>query len=53
MKRFSYFIAALIVTSCASIRVSTDYDTGVDFTPYNSYAFFKPGIDDAKISDLD
>ena len=53
MKRYLYFIAALILTSCASIRVSTDYDTGVDFTYYNTYAFFKPGIDDAKISDLD
>jgi hypothetical protein len=53
MKRFLYLATALLVASCASIRVSTDYDTGVDFTSYNSYAFFKPGIDDAKISDLD
>ena len=53
MKRFLYIATALLVASCASIRVSTDYDTGVDFTSYNTYAFFKPGIDDAKISDLD
>ena len=53
MKRFLYITTALLLTSCASIRVSTDYDTSVDFTSYNAYAFFKPGIDDAKISDLD
>ena len=53
MKRFILFTNALLLTSCASIRVSTDYDTGVDFTSYNAYAFFKPGIDDAQISDLD
>ena len=53
MKRFLYITAALLLTSCASIRVSIDYDTGVDFSSYNAFAFFKPGIDDAKISDLD
>ena len=53
MKCFLYITAAILLTSCASIRVSTDYDTGVDFSAYNAFAFFKPGIDDAKVSDLD
>ena len=53
MKRFLYITAAILLTSCASIRVSTDYDTSVDFSSYNAFAFFNPGIDDAKISDLD
>lgn len=53
MKCFLYIAAAILLTSCASIRVSTDYDTGVDFSAYNAFAFFKPGIDDAKVSDLD
>lgn len=43
----------LVFTSCSSVRVATDYDRDVNFTQYQSYAFFKPGIDKAEISDLD
>lgn len=46
-------IALVFLTSCSSVRVSTDYDTTVHFNDYNTYAFFKPGIDKAEISDLD
>lgn len=46
-------IALLLFASCSSVRVASDYDTSVNFTQYNSYAFFKPGIDKAEISDLD
>ena len=53
MKRFILFATALILTSCASIRISSDYDTNVDFSTYTTYAFFKPGIDKVEISDLD
>jgi len=53
MKRFILFTTALLLTSCASIRVSSDYDTDVNFNSYTTYAFFKPGIDKAEISDLD
>ncbi|CAI8161440.1 MAG: Uncharacterised protein [Bacteroidota bacterium] len=53
MKRFILFSTVLLLTSCASIRVSSDYDTGVNFNSYTTYAFFKPGIDKAEISDLD
>lgn len=53
MKRFFLFATALLLTSCAAIRVSSDYDTGVDFNTYATYAFFKPGIDKVEISDLD
>ena len=42
-----------IFTSCATVRVSTDYDREANFNNYNSFAFYKPGIDKAKISDLD
>ncbi|EDM43606.1 putative lipoprotein [unidentified eubacterium SCB49] len=45
--------AILFMTSCASVRVATDYDREANFNGYNTYAFFKPGIDKAKISDLD
>jgi hypothetical protein len=43
----------LVITSCVTIRISSDYDTGVDFNSYSTFAFFKPGIDDSQISDLD
>lgn len=46
-------VGALLMTSCSSIKVATDYDKEVDFTAYNSFAFYKPGIDVAEISDLD
>ena len=46
---------ALILTlvSCASVRVSTDYDTQAKFDDYKTFAFYKPGIDKVEISDLD
>ena len=53
MKRFLLFTTALLLTSCATIRVSSDYDTGVNFNSYATYAFFKPAIDKVEISDLD
>jgi hypothetical protein len=43
----------LLLASCSSIRVNTDYDKKVDFTPYKTYAFYKTGIDKVEISDLD
>lgn len=54
MKKVS-FIAALflIVTSCASVRVNSDYDKKVDFSNYKTYAFLKAGIDKMEVSDLD
>ena len=45
--------AILILASCSSVRVATDYDKNANFTSYATYAFFKPGVDKAKISDLD
>jgi len=33
--------------------VTTDYDAQVDFSKFKTFAFYKPGIDKAEISDLD
>lgn len=44
---------AVVMTSCSSVKVASDYDQQADFNQYNTYAFFKPGIDRAEISDLD
>ncbi|MFI2741946.1 DUF4136 domain-containing protein [Zhouia sp. PK063] len=46
------FIAA-VFASCSTIRVASDYDHNTDFNQYKTFAFFKPGIDKAEISDLD
>ena len=43
----------LLLTSCSTVSVYSDYDKNVDFAPYKTYAFFKPGIDKVEISDLD
>mgnify|MGYP003638382219 CR=1 FL=1 len=55
MKLFKFipFLALFIFTSCNTVRVASDYDKQANFTEYNSFAFYKPGIDKAKISDLD
>lgn len=55
MKFFSLLSLILIITlsSCSSVRVASDYDKQANFNSYKSYAFFKPGIDKAEISDLD
>ncbi|CAM1345588.1 DUF4136 domain-containing protein [Tenacibaculum amylolyticum] len=46
-------LLVLFITSCSSVRVATDYDTKADFNNYKTFAFYKPGIDKAPISDLD
>lgn len=50
------FLALLLLfvfTSCTTIRVASDYDTQTNFSKYKSFAFYKPGVDEAQISDLD
>jgi hypothetical protein len=46
-------IFAVLLTSCSSVRVAADYDREANFDTYKTFAFFKPGIDKAEISDLD
>ena len=48
-----YLTVSLIISSCSSIRVVADYDRSVDFSSYNSFGFFKEGINKVKISNLD
>lgn len=57
MKKTAFIITLLVmsftVISCASVRVSSDYDTKKDFANYKTFAFYKKGIDKSNISDLD
>lgn len=55
MKYVSLFALVLVTffSSCSSVRVYSDYDKNVDFTPYKSYAYYKAGIDKVEVSELD
>ena len=52
MKRV-YMLMLLLIMGCGTISVFTDHDSGVDFSKYKTFAYFKPGIDKVEISDLD
>jgi hypothetical protein len=43
----------LMLASCASVSVVADYDRQVNFEQFKTFAFYRPGIDKAEISDLD
>jgi len=51
----SFCIVSLLVlvTSCSSVRVSSDYDKKANFNQFKTFAFFKTGIDKAEINDID
>ncbi len=52
--RFAAVAALFVFTAaCSSVSVSTDYDKNTNFTVYKTYAFFKEGIDQVKLNDLD
>ena len=44
---------ATIICSCNSIRVYSDFDSEINFDNYKSFAFYKKGIDNVEISDID
>ena len=44
---------ATIICSCNSIRVYSDFDSEINFDNYKSFAFYKKGIDNVAISDID
>ncbi len=47
------FLSTFLFVSCSSVRVVTDYNSKTDFSKYKTFAFYKSGIDKAKISDID
>jgi hypothetical protein len=52
-KGFLLVLIIVLLSSCSAVNVVTDYDSNVDFNKYKTFAFYKPEIDKAKISDLD
>lgn len=53
LKSLSLLLFVAVLTSCSSVRVSSDYDKSVDYLQYKTYAFYKDGIDKVEIHDLD
>ena len=53
IKLFSAILITLLISSCATVQVKTDYDSKTDFSKIKTFAFYKKGIDKAKISDID
>lgn len=53
LKTLPLLALLIVVTSCSSVKVATDYDKNAKFGDYKTFAFFKTGIDKAEISDLD
>ncbi len=50
---FPVLLLFLVASACSTVKVASDYDTTANFESYNSFAFYKPGVDKAHISDLD
>lgn len=46
-------VVVTAMISCQTVRVNQDYAIGTDFNKYKTYAYFKKGIDEVKISELD
>ena len=53
IKLLPVLLLAVVTGACSSVRVAADYDKHANFNSYKTFAFFKPGIDKAEISDLD
>jgi len=51
--KFLPVLLLFVLGACSSVRVASDFDKNVDFTPFKTYAFYKNGIDKVEISDLD
>ncbi len=53
VKLLSLLFVTLVMASCSSIQVNSDYDDATDFNQYKTYGFLDKAIDKAEISDLD
>ena len=53
MKNLLIIVFGILTFSCTSVKVFSDFDNSINFNNYKSFAFFKPGIEEVEISDLD
>ncbi len=53
IKNLPILLLAVVLTSCSTVRVASDYEKNANFNEFKTFAFFKPGIDKAEINDID
>lgn len=53
IKLLPFMMLFVMMASCSSVRVASDYDQNANFNQYKTFAFYKTGIDKVEISDLD
>lgn len=57
MKKILIFIASLIIMlllgACSSLQTAFDYDKEANFSQYRTFAFYKEGMQQLKINDID
>ncbi len=52
--KFIFFVLAVtILSGCSSLRTAFDYDKEADFTKYKTFAFYKEGMDQLNLNDID
>lgn len=51
--KFLPLFLLLVLASCSSVRVNSDYDKKANFESYKTYAYLKSAVDKVEISDLD
>jgi len=51
--RLLSILLLFVLSSCSSVSVYSDFNKGVDFSQYKTYAFHRRGIDKVQISELD
>lgn len=47
------FAAIISLSACSSLRTAFDYDKQADFSRYKTFAFYKEGMDQLKVNDID
>ena len=45
MKNIILLVSIFIFCSCSSVKVFSDFDHSIDFSNYETFAYFKPEID--------
>lgn len=55
MKIYSllFILSAFLITSCNTVRVTSDFDRSADFNSYKTYNYHKKGIEKLELNDLD
>lgn len=56
MKKIQFtliIIAVAVISSCGSLHTAFDYDKEANFDSYHTFAFYKEGMEQLKVNDID